>query len=58
MGLFGLIKDIALLPVNIVADVTMITPLTRAMNDSEKETPFGTIDRIASIGKNIEDTLK
>lgn len=57
MGLFGLIKDIVLLPVDVALDVTMITPASRVINNCKKETPFGTIDRIGSIGKNLEDTL-
>lgn len=57
MGLFGFIKDVALLPVDIALDVTGITPASRVIRDCKKETPFGTIDRISSMGKNLEDTL-
>ena len=56
MGLFGLIKDIALLPVDLALDVTCVTPVGRALSESDKETPFGTVDRLQSIAKNIDET--
>jgi hypothetical protein len=56
MGLFGFIKDVVLLPVDVVLDVTCITPATRIMNDSNHDTPLGTIDRLRSLGKNLDDT--
>lgn len=56
MGLFGLIKDVALLPVDIGLDITGVTPVGRILSDSQKDSPFGTLDRIASIAKNIDET--
>jgi len=56
MGLFGFIKDIVLLPVDVVLDVTMVTPIGRIVSDSNKETPFGTIDRLGSLVKNLDET--
>jgi len=57
MGLFGFVKDVIMLPVDIALDATMITPASRVINDTNHETPFGTFDRLASMGKNIEETL-
>ena len=56
MGLFGFIKDVVLLPVDVALDVTMIAPAVRIMRDSNEETPFGTFDRLESMVKNIEET--
>lgn len=56
MNLLGFIKDIILLPVNIVLDVTLITPAIKIIGDDDTETPFGTIDRIESMINNIEQT--
>jgi len=56
MGLLGFIKDVVLLPVDVVMDVTMITPSARIMNDTDHETPFGTFDRLSSMVKNLDDT--
>lgn len=56
MGLFGFVKNVVLLPVDIAFDVTGITPAGRIINDSNHDTPFGTIDRIGSMVKNIDDT--
>ncbi len=58
MSLFGFIKDVVLLPVDIALDVTLITPSARIMNDSDHEQPFGTFSRLGSIVKNIEETRK
>lgn len=58
MGLFGFVKDVVLLPVDIALDVTMITPSVRIMNDSDHETPFGTFDRLNSMVKNLDETKK
>jgi len=58
MGLFGFIKDVVLLPVDIAMDVTCITPMGRIMSDSNKDTPFGTFDRIESMIKNLDETKK
>jgi hypothetical protein len=56
MGLFGFIKDVVLLPVDIALDVTGITPITKILNDDDSETPFGTVDRLKSLGKNLDET--
>jgi len=56
MGLLGFIKDVALLPIDIAMDVTMITPTARIMSDSNKDTPFGTFDRLESMVKNLDET--
>lgn len=56
MAIFGLIKDICLLPADVVLDVTGITPAGRILGQSSKDSPFGTIDRIVSIAKNIDET--
>lgn len=56
MGVLGFLKDVVLLPVDLVLDVTTITPMVRSMNDDESDTPFGTVDRLRSIVKNIEQT--
>ena len=58
MGLFGFVKDVVLLPVDIALDVTMITPSARIMNDTDHETPFGTFDRLNSMVKNLDETKK
>jgi hypothetical protein len=58
MGILGFVKDIVLLPVDVALDVTMIRPLGRALNDDDNhDTPFGTIDRIQSIAKNLDETV-
>ena len=56
MGVLGFLKDVVLLPVDLVLDVTTITPMVRSMNDAESDTPFGTVDRLRSMVKNIEQT--
>ena len=57
MGLFGLIKDIALLPVDVALDVTGITPISKVLSDEMSgETPFGTEGRLKSLAKNLEET--
>lgn len=56
MGILGLIKDVILLPVDIALDATGITPLVRTMEDDDADTPFGTVDRLRSIVKNMEQT--
>jgi hypothetical protein len=57
MSILGLIKDVVLLPVDIALDVTCITPASRIIRDTNDDTPFGTLDRIASLGKNLEETI-
>ncbi len=56
MGVLGFLKDVVLLPVDLVLDVTNITPMVRSMNDDESDTPFGTVDRLRSMVKNIGQT--
>ena len=56
MGVLGFLKDVVLLPVNLALDITNITPMVRSMNDDESDTPFGTVDRLRSMVKNIEQT--
>lgn len=57
MGLFGFIKDVVLLPVDIALDVTMITPTVKMMTDDDSgDTPFGTEGRLKSMIKNLEET--
>ena len=56
MGVVGFLKDVVLLPVDLVLDVTNITPMVRSMNDDESDTPFGTVDRLRSMVKNIGQT--
>ena len=53
MNIFGLIKDIALLPINIVLDSTFIVPMIRSVNDTDDDSPFSTVDRLKSIGDDI-----
>lgn len=56
MGILGFLKDVALLPIDIALDITGITPITKIFNESESETPFGTVDRLKSLGKNLDET--
>ena len=57
MGIFGFIKDVVLLPVDIALDVTMITPAVKIMTDDYSgETPFGTEGRLKSMIRNLEET--
>lgn len=56
MNLLKLIKDIALIPIDIVLDCAMITPVIKIINDEDTDTPFGTIDRIESIMENINES--
>ena len=58
MSLLGLIKDVVLLPVDIALDVTLVTPGHRIVNDTRHEQPFGTFDRLGSMAKNLEETIK
>lgn len=52
MGIFGLVKDVILLPVDVALDATLITPASRIVSESSKDTPFGTIDRLAPRHKS------
>lgn len=56
MSILGFIKDVVLLPVDLVLDVTTITPMVRSMNDDETDSPFGTIDRLRSMVNNLDQT--
>ena len=53
MNIFGLIKDIVLLPINIVLDSTFIVPMIRSVNNTDADSPFSTVDRLRSIGDDI-----
>lgn len=55
MSVLGLVKDIVLFPLDMALDATMITPMIRSMDDDEADTPFGTVDRLRSMVKNLED---
>lgn len=55
MGIFGFIKDVALLPVEAALDVTGIGMMDAIAND--KDQPFRTIGRIESALKNLDETL-
>lgn len=58
MSLFGFIKDVALLPVEVVLDVTMITPTKRMLDDADDhKQPFGTVSRLGSIVDNLDETI-
>ena len=56
MGVLGLIKDIVLLPFDVALDITCITPMIRSTDQIEKDSPFGTLDRLRSIVHKLEDT--
>jgi hypothetical protein len=56
MGILGFIKDVVLLPVDIALDLTMITPMIRAVEDRPEDTPFGTVDRLRSMANNFDTT--
>jgi len=57
MGLFGFVKDVVLLPVDVVLDATMITPIAKVLSDDYSgDTPFGTESRLKSLIKNLEET--
>lgn len=57
MGLFGFVKDVVLLPVDVVLDVSGITPITKVLSDDfSGETPFGTETRLKSLVRNLEET--
>lgn len=58
MSLFGFVKDVVMLPVDAALDVTGVTPMARIASDSRHDQPFGTLDRLESIVKNVDDTLK
>jgi len=55
MGILGFIKDIVLLPMDIALDVTCITPMVRAVEDTNDNSPFGTVDRIRSMVHNLDN---
>ena len=57
MSIFGLIKDTIMLPVDVALDLTMVTPIVRSVNGTNHEQPFGTLSRLESIVKNVDDTL-
>lgn len=53
MGLFGFVKDVALLPIDFALDISGITPVGRAISLSDKDSPFGTAARLASLAKKM-----
>lgn len=55
MGLFSALGDIAKLPLDIGLDVTGIRPISRAFDEEEHDTPFGTIDRLNQICHDLDD---
>jgi hypothetical protein len=57
MSLFGFVKDVVLLPVDVALDVSCITPISKVLSgDFSGETPFGTETRLKSLFKNLEGT--
>lgn len=56
MGLFGFVKDIVLLPVDIASDVSGLGTLKKIVVDDEEGGPLMTVDRLKSMGKNINET--
>lgn len=55
MGFFKALKDVALLPIDVVLDVTMITPTVKFAK-GDYDNALGTVERVKSIVKNIEET--
>ena len=53
MNLFKLVKDIVLLPFDIILDSTFITPMIRSVNNTDDDSPFGSVDRIRKIGDDV-----
>jgi hypothetical protein len=54
MGILGFVKDLVLLPINIVLDLTFIAPMIRSVtNDNDADSPFSTLDRIRSMVGNL-----
>lgn len=58
MGLFGFIKDVVLLPIDIAQDITGIGMIKRAVKDELNldDSGLDTIERIKNMGKNWDDT--
>lgn len=56
MGLFGFIKDVALLPIDIAADATGLGVFKKMIDDDNSDTLFMTVDRLKSLGKNFNET--
>lgn len=56
MGLFGLVKDIVLLPIEVAADVTGIGMIKKITIDNGDSGFLMTTDRLKSMAKNIEET--
>jgi hypothetical protein len=55
MGLFDLVTDIIKLPIDAALDLTGVTPIVRTVTDSNHDQPFGTLDRLTKIVKDLED---
>lgn len=56
MNIFGLVKDLILLPIDIILDSTFITPMIRSVNNIDDDSPFGSVDRIRKIGDDVFGT--
>jgi len=57
MSILGFIKDIVMLPVDIALDVTGITPVSKILQeDCDDEIPLGTVSRLKSLAKNLDET--
>ena len=58
MSVKGIVRDIILLPIELALDAALINPVYRSMCDEESNTPFGTVDRIKSLGWEAMDHHK
>jgi hypothetical protein len=58
MSILGFIKDVVLLPIDIALDLTLITPMIRSVEDTNDDSPFGTVDRLRSMAHNLDGTRK
>lgn len=52
MGIFGFIKDVVLLPVDLTMDITGLSTIASDGNE-----PLRSGKRIESMGKNLDETL-
>lgn len=57
MSVLGIVRDLAMLPIELALDVIVINPVYRSMCDEEADTPFGTIDRMKSLGREIGEVI-
>ena len=56
MGFLGFVKDVSLLPIEVTLDLTGVSSVMALLQG--KEMPFRTLDRLKSIGENLDDTLR